>query len=34
MILPDGYIRDSVFYSIIDSEWPQVKTRLEKMLEK
>lgn len=28
MILPDGYVRDSVFYSILDEEWPQVKTRL------
>lgn len=32
MILPDGYIRDSVFYSITDSEWPNVKIRLEEML--
>ncbi len=32
MILPDGRIRHSVFYSIIDSEWPQVKARLEAML--
>lgn len=32
MILPDGRIRHSVFYSIIDSEWPGVKTQLEKML--
>ncbi|MGC8856848.1 MAG: GNAT family N-acetyltransferase [Anaerolineae bacterium] len=32
MILPDGRIRHSVFYSIIDSEWPQVKARLETML--
>ena len=32
MILPDGTIRHSVYYSILDSEWPQVKTRLEKML--
>jgi RimJ/RimL family protein N-acetyltransferase len=31
-ILPDGVIRDSVFYSVIDSEWPVVKDRLEKML--
>ncbi len=29
MILPDGYIRTSVFYSIIDREWPQVKAALE-----
>ncbi|HXF86682.1 MAG TPA: GNAT family protein [Anaerolineales bacterium] len=32
MILPDGRIRHSVYYSIIDSEWPQVKKRLEEML--
>jgi RimJ/RimL family protein N-acetyltransferase len=29
MILPDGTIRDSVYYSILDSEWPAVKTLLE-----
>jgi len=34
MILPDGYIRHSVFYSIIDSEWPDVKKNLEDMLAK
>lgn len=28
MILWDGYIRDSVYYSIVDSEWPQTKARL------
>ncbi len=32
MILPDGYVRDSVYYSILDSEWPSVKVRLQKML--
>lgn len=32
MILPDGYIRDSVFYSILDSEWRGVKNNLEKMM--
>jgi len=32
MIRPDGTNRDSVFYSIIDSEWPAVKARLEAML--
>ena len=32
MILPDGYIRDSVFYSIVDSEWEGVKSRLETIL--
>lgn len=32
MILPDGRYRHSVFYSILDSEWPQVKKRLEEMM--
>jgi RimJ/RimL family protein N-acetyltransferase len=32
MICPDGYRRDSVFYSILDHEWPTVKARLEPML--
>jgi RimJ/RimL family protein N-acetyltransferase len=32
MILPDGVIRDSVFYSILDDEWPQVQKRLETMM--
>jgi N-acetyltransferase len=34
MILPDGRYRHSVFYSILDTEWPQVKKRLEEMLER
>lgn len=28
MILPDGYIRDTVMFSIISDEWPQVKAGL------
>jgi RimJ/RimL family protein N-acetyltransferase len=32
MILPDGYYRHSVYYSILDTEWPQVKKRLEEMM--
>ena len=33
MILPDGYYRHSVYYSILDTEWPTVKANLEdKML--
>lgn len=32
MVLPDGYVRDSVMYSIIRSEWPAVKARLEGFL--
>ena len=34
MILPDGRIRHSVFYSILDSEWAGVKKNLEAMLKK
>jgi len=34
MILPDGRYRDSVFYSILDTEWEGVKKRLEGMLER
>lgn len=34
MILPDGRIRHSVFYSILDTEWGEVKKKLEAMLEK
>lgn len=34
MILPDGRYRHSVFYSIIDAEWPGIKKNLEKMLER
>jgi RimJ/RimL family protein N-acetyltransferase len=29
MIMPNGRLRDSVCFSIIESEWPEVKTRLE-----
>lgn len=32
MILWNGYVRDSVYFSITDSEWPQVKVRLEGMM--
>jgi N-acetyltransferase len=28
-IMPDGYLRDSVYYSILVEEWPAVKARLE-----
>ena len=33
MILPDGTIRHSVYYSILDSEWPAVKTLLQGKLD-
>jgi RimJ/RimL family protein N-acetyltransferase len=32
MIMPDGEIRDSVFYSILPREWPAVKVNLENKL--
>jgi N-acetyltransferase len=32
MILPDGRYRHSVYYSIIDTEWPGVKSQLEEKL--
>jgi N-acetyltransferase len=34
MILTDGTIRHSVFYSILDSEWLEVKRRLEALMDK
>ena len=34
MILPDGFIRDSVVYSLVPAEWPQVKQKLEAELSK
>jgi len=33
-ILPNGVIRDSVIYSVIKSEWPGVKEKLEEMLQR
>ena len=32
MIMPDGYFRSSVYYSLLDSEWPVVKAMLEEKL--
>jgi RimJ/RimL family protein N-acetyltransferase len=32
LILPSGRVRDSVFFSIIDNEWPEVKARLQDRL--
>jgi N-acetyltransferase len=31
-IMPDGYLRDTVVYSILAGEWPEVKHRLEERL--
>ena len=32
LILPSGRIRDSVVFSILDDEWPEVKARLQRRL--
>jgi RimJ/RimL family protein N-acetyltransferase len=32
LILPDGHVRHSIYYSITDSEWPGVKAQLHDML--
>lgn len=32
MIMPSGRVRDSVFFSIIAEEWPEVKARLQNCL--
>jgi RimJ/RimL family protein N-acetyltransferase len=32
LILTDGHVRHSIYYSILDSEWPSVKVRLQQML--
>ena len=32
MIMADGHVRDSVYFSIVDDDWPEVKARLQKRL--
>jgi RimJ/RimL family protein N-acetyltransferase len=32
-VLPSGYVRDTVMYSVIDDEWHHVRAKLEHMLE-
>jgi len=32
IIMPDGYVRSSVYYSILAAEWPSVKEKLEEKL--
>jgi RimJ/RimL family protein N-acetyltransferase len=34
LILPSGRVRDSIFFSITDDEWPEVKSRLEAQLQR
>ncbi len=31
-IMPDGYYRDSVYYSVIETEWPEVRASLLSMM--
>lgn len=31
-VMPDGYLRDSVYYSILTEEWPAVRAHLEDLL--
>jgi len=32
MVMPDGHLRDTVYYSIVAREWPPMKRRLEERL--
>lgn len=32
LILPDGHLRDTAFYSVLAHEWPDVRARLDAML--
>jgi RimJ/RimL family protein N-acetyltransferase len=34
MVNPDGTLRDTVYFSVIAPEWPEVKARLEAMMER
>lgn len=34
LILPDGVVRSSVIYSIVEREWPSVRQRLESLLDR
>jgi len=34
MIVQGDYSRDSVYFSVIDDEWPKVKKRLQKLAER
>jgi RimJ/RimL family protein N-acetyltransferase len=33
LIMPDGYLRSTVVYSVLEREWPPVKARLERLME-
>ncbi|MBI2929931.1 MAG: GNAT family N-acetyltransferase [Verrucomicrobia bacterium] len=33
MVMPDGRLRDTVYYSILDREWPEIKVKLRERLD-
>ena len=32
LVMDDGFVRDSVMFSVVDREWPAVRARLEGLL--
>ncbi len=34
MVMPDGFVRDTVMYALIAPEWPAVKARLERLMKR
>ena len=32
MIMPDGHLRDSTYFSIVRTEWPEVRAHLERLM--
>jgi N-acetyltransferase len=34
MIVQGNFVRDSVYFSIIDTEWPDIKARLQGLLDR
>jgi RimJ/RimL family protein N-acetyltransferase len=34
VVMPDGYLRSTVMFSILEEEWPAVKARLERLMER
>jgi RimJ/RimL family protein N-acetyltransferase len=34
VVMPDGYLRSTVMYSILEQEWPAVKAHLEQLMDR
>jgi RimJ/RimL family protein N-acetyltransferase len=34
MVLPNGYVRDTVMYSVIAAEWPETRAHLERLMDR